>query len=294
MFIYSEVLVMHMRVIKKILDKPAIKLVPLGDIHLGHAVCDKDLFENTINYIAENDEAMWIGMGDYCDAISAKDKRYNPKEIDSSLPTPDVQYREVTKMLMPIKDKCLGLLDGNHDYTHWTHHNHNYVDQMAHELETEYLGLDAVIRLIFPRTWLKKIGKNREHHKFDIFAHHGWSSGRSDGYKVKSIQDMALIFSEMNLYLMGHVHLKGEAPVRVKLNIAENLDIIQHTQRYVFTGSYIKGYVNGFTTYIEGKALPPTQLGSPSIFIKSYHDCGKTRKKHGFTVNVSEIEEIDE
>lgn len=280
-----------MRVAKKKLDLPRIKLVPIGDIHLGHVACDLDLLENTINYVAQHREALWFGMGDYCDAITAKDKRYNPEEIDPKYPTPDVQYREITKIFEPIKDKCIGLLDGNHDYCHWLYHNHNYVDSMSYNLNVPYLTTDAYIRLSMPR--LSPPENNRETHEFNLYAHHGWTNARKDGYKVNTIQDLANTFPGLNLYLMGHVHSRGEAPLKVQLTVNNALEIVHREQRFVFTGSYIRGYVDGINTYIEMKSLPPTALGSPVICIDSFREYGKKSKPSSFTVHIEEVTEVE-
>lgn len=270
-----------MEVIKKVINKESIRLIPLGDMHIGHVNCDLKEIERTIDYISYYDDALWIGMGDYCDAITAKDRRFNPKEVSMDFPTPDIQYRTVQEMFEPIKDKCIGLLHGNHDYTHWTEHNHNYVDQMAYNLKVPYLTVDAYVRLAFERA-------NKNVHIYNIYAHHGSSGSKTDTGKVKSIQDLSLIFPMLDLYLMGHVHKRSEAPTRVQLDVDNKLNIIQHEERFVLTGGYIKGYVEGRNTYIETAALPPTSIGSPVIVIKNYYDDVK-RPQNTFDVHIENI-----
>lgn len=181
-----------MQIAKKVLkfstrDESDWRLVPLGDDHLGHPNFDLDLHQATIDYIAETPRTIWIGMGDYCDAITAKDRRYDPNSIDPRWPTPDKQYRAIKEMFQPIADKCIGLLDGNHDLRHWKDHQHNYVDNLAYALKVPYLTINAYIRLIFQR----ESGKTPKRNQFNIYAHHGWTNARTMGYKINRIQDLS-------------------------------------------------------------------------------------------------------
>jgi hypothetical protein len=204
-----------------------------------------------------------IGITGNCDAVTCKDKRYDPNSIDTDYATPDVQYRAVEDLLRPIKDKCIGLLDGNHDYMHWLEHSHNYVDTMAYDLGTEYLTMDAYVRLVFKRN----VGTNNASRNIDVYAHHGWSTARSDGAKVNRIEDLALVFPNLDLYLMGHVHLLGSSPSKFQLSVDNKMNIVQKKENFVFTGSYLKGYVDGNVSYVERKTYAPTALGSPKIKI---------------------------
>jgi len=259
------------------------RLIPLGDDHLGHANFDHDLHQKTIDYIADTPRTLWIGMGDYCDAITAKDHRYDPHAVDPRWPTPDKQYRAITEMFKPIADKCIGLLDGNHDLRHWKDHNHNYVDGLAYDLKVPYLTITAYTRLVFQR----ESGKQPKHNQFNIYAHHGWTSSRTAGGRVLRIQDLAKTFPGLPLYLMGHVHVRGEAPPKVNLSVDKHLRIIHREERFVFTGGYLKGYLPGAASYVEEQGYVPTSLGSPVIEIK-VNDSARPPKSP-FTITVGEV-----
>ncbi|KKL23358.1 hypothetical protein LCGC14_2426160 [marine sediment metagenome] len=96
-------------------------LYPLGDIHLGVMHCDEVALAEKVEEIKKEKNALWLGMGDYGDCITPSDfKRWEGKiiapwmtdNVDNIGPT---QVRAVDKMLSPIWDKCLGLIEGNHD-----------------------------------------------------------------------------------------------------------------------------------------------------------------------------------
>ncbi len=259
------------------------ELIPFGDIHFGHANCDLDLMQKTRDYIQSDPRRLWLGMGDYCDAITAKDKRFDPHSVDQNYPTPDVQYRAIKDLFYPIRGQCLGLLDGNHDYSHWLFHNHNYVDQLAYELDVKYLTIDAYIRLVFQRN----SGKQPKQNQFNIYAHHGYTSARTSGAKVNRIQDLAQIFPNMNLYLMGHVHLSREAPPQTQLYADQKMNIIHHEERFVFTGSYLRGFMPGAASYVEARGYTPTSLGSPVIKIQVNDKAAPP--KSPFTITLGEV-----
>lgn len=258
-----------MRVVKRNLEFTSREdstwmLVPLGDIHFGNRFCDYDHLLRTISFIKEHPRTVWIGMGDYGDAISAGDRRHDYNIIDDTYKTPDKQYRWLTEQLSQISDKCLCLLDGNHDYLHWQRHNHNYVESMAYDLKVTYVGISGYIRLNFRRNT-----KNTSSKKvLNIYAHHGWTGARTDSWKVKVIQDLSDHFPGLHCYLMGHVHQIGEAPPKIHLWVDQGQNIRHFTERFIFTGSYLKGYEEGIGSYVEAKGYKPTGLGSPIIEIR--------------------------
>jgi len=97
-------------------------IIPLGDIHLGHAGCDFRYLKDMLKWIEEKSNTFWIGMGDYIDAINYSDPRFDPKtvmakylvqgDIDKII---QMQIEDIVDLFEPIKGKCLGLLRGNHE-----------------------------------------------------------------------------------------------------------------------------------------------------------------------------------
>ena len=240
-------------------------LVPLGDMHFGHPNCDVDLFLKARDYIIEKHNCYWIGMGDYCDAISPSDRRFDMHSIDPNYATPDKQYRWVEEQLKPIKDKCLGLLTGNHDILHWKKHGHDYVDGMAYAMEVPYLMDLGYIRLFFER-----VSTNGSSHSttFNILAEHGCTAARETSAKVGRIEDMADRIPGLDLYLMGHTHVRGASPPRTQLFINKELRVTSFEENFCFTGSYLKGYLEGKVSYVEEMEYKPTTLGSPLIQVE--------------------------
>lgn len=244
-------------------EDSVVRFVGLGDIHRGNPWLQEKPFYKMLEWIEEN-PCYVILMGDYGEAINAKDPRHDYNAIDWKYATPDKQYRQTLMDLEPIKDKIVCMLDGNHDYNYWRRHNHNYVDWIATDLGVPYVGVSGYVLFRFRR----KSGKARSAQTLKIYAHHGWSGGRTDAYKVKVIHDLKNIFNDPHLFLMGHCHRLGEVFPTTYLYVSNRGYIREYTQKYFYTGSYLKGYAEGVGSYVEARAYSPTQIGSPIIEVK--------------------------
>jgi hypothetical protein len=248
-----------MKVVRNIVQRDELTIVALGDIHLGHINCDKSVLNNVIDYIKDND-VYWVGGGDYGDSIVPNDKRFDYRAIDTEFKTPREQYREIEKLFTPIKNKCLGLLDGNHDIIHWKKNSiHNYVEELSERLNVPYLTIDAYLRLMFP---------SFDNACFDIYTHHGWSGSRTKSSRVKNISDLATVFPYADLYLMFHMHDIGIADKTANLYIDDNMEIRDKLSWFVFGGNFLRGYMKNTVSYVEEKTYRPALLGSPIITIK--------------------------
>ena len=268
-------------------EDDTVKIVGLGDIHRGNPWLDEKRFYETRDWIQEND-CYVILMGDYGECINAKDPRHDYNALDWEYATPDKQYRKTMEDLEPIKDKCIMMLEGNHESNFWRRHNHNYTNWMATDLGIPYVGISGYVLFRFKR----KTGKSYDRRMLRIYAHHGWSGGRTDGYKVKVIHDLHNIFDDAHLYLMGHTHQLGEVFPTTRLYVdARTKRIREQNQKYFYTGSYIKGHEVGRGSYVEARAYPPTQIGSPVIEVRPTRiDGGRDKSRSKFDIRYSDIQ----
>jgi len=238
-------------------------LIPFGDFHIGHKNCDKKKLEEIRDFI-KTQNALWIGMGDYCDAVfpHPNEKRIDIDVLDPELNTPEKQYNYVYDLLEPIKSQCLGLLTGNHDDILRRRHYHNWVDSLAFKLEVPYLDFAAFIKLQFRRPY-----KTGYHYQtIDIFATHGYYAGRKIGGKINRIEDLAKYF-DADIYLVGHVHeIAGFRNIQLKAT--RYCNIIERKRVFAITGTFLRGWKkNKIASYAERKLLPPNKIGIISIWI---------------------------
>jgi len=262
-------------------DKKELTLVVVSDIHLGHINCDKEILKNVIEWIKTHD-CIWIGLGDYGDCIIHTDPRFNHDSIDKNFDTAQKQFREIKRYFKPIASKCIGLLDGNHDYNLMKKADHNYVEELAEDLNVDYLTMDAYIRIQFTKF-----------DNFNIYAHHGWSGARTAGARVSRIYDLYSIFPMLDLYIMGHTHALGLVEKKTSLYIdgwikeGQNEKDIIHDKisHFLWSGSFLKGYTMGTMGYVEEKTYQPSTLGSPILKIIPH----KGKYTVNFQIEYSEV-----
>ena len=121
----------------KLIDKEVIvesesdvfTLFPIGDVHIGAKNCAESHLRRYIEHIKNTPLSAWVGGGDYCDCITPQDvKRFDFRalpdwlfkgqatNIQDMLSDIALQQRQrFVEMVDPIKDKCLGLVEGNHE-----------------------------------------------------------------------------------------------------------------------------------------------------------------------------------
>jgi len=243
-----------------------VHLIGLGDIHLGHAGCDKEKLQKTIEYIRLNDHCYWVGMGDYCECINVTDPRFDPKGIDPEFQIADLdnlvteQYTKIKEMLLPIKDSCIGVLAGNHEEKIRLKYYRDIGLDLARTLKVRYLGYDGFIRLFL---WRRSLGMvKRVATAYLIYAHHGWGASRTSGAKVNRLEDFCAGF-DADIIMVGHEHKKVIAPPATKLTVAMKggARLTERRQVAVMTGGFLKGYQESSESYIERKGYRPADLG---------------------------------
>jgi predicted phosphodiesterase len=251
----------------KELNKP-IYLYPLGDIHKFAPLHSAERWEETLSKARDRGgDAYLIGMGDYLDFMSSSERSaYIKSEFhDSSVQRIERMVDEDTRAfasdLSFFDNRIIGLIGGNHDFTFAR--GENSTQTLCRLLNTKYLGVVACIRLKFAY-------ENHVAH-IDVYAHHGKGAARLLGGSLNRLCQVAESF-DCDLFLMGHDHKDpaGKNP-RMKLSEAVgNLALVERTQLFVRTGSFLRGYIDGEASYVADAAMNPSYIGATEVsFIPS-------------------------
>ncbi len=131
-------------------------LYPFGDIHCGTIHCAETEVKAKRDEIKNTPNAYWLGVGDYAEWITSKDPRWDPSpkviapwvEQDNIAET---QRRWIVDLFEPIKDKCIGLLYGNHEESIRKHNNDNVHKNICDDLKVDNLGYSCFVHLSFKR-----------------------------------------------------------------------------------------------------------------------------------------------
>jgi len=246
-------------------------IIPIGDVHLGNIGCDVTKLKKLVAWIASKDNVYWIGMGDFLDCINMSDKRFDPHTIapefrdalDNLIP---MQMHRIVEILEPIKDKCLGLHEGNHERKIRLHYHYDPIYEIwkAFNMPSIPMLKDAAITRI---RFIKICNtKKRPSFTYDIFSVHGNVGGRKGGAKINRLEDMCASV-DADIYLMAHSHIK--LTESKSLIYADNhLNLKRSKKVLAVTGCFLNGYTKGAGGYCEQWMLPPTMTGVVKISIK--------------------------
>lgn len=242
-------------------------IYPLGDIHYGSQNCDLKHLDRTINEIADDPLARWIGMGDMIEAIAPNDKRWKAggmleEVVANQDHVGDYYVSVMADILAPIAAKLWAFGIGNHEEVFNTHY---YTDLAARILDRIgrsdcYTGWAGITRVRFEE------GTHRS--ALRIFHSHGWQAGRMDGAKVNQLDYLMGYIDGCDIYLQGHSHsvlIKS----KVKLRANRSFDDLEAVTCYgAHTGSFLKTYEYNQAGYSERAQYPPTKLGTVKFNVR--------------------------
>ena len=270
-----------------------LKIYPIGDTHVGALNCAEDKLRGIVRTIASDKNAYWIGGGDYLDAVILNDtKRFDPNVVPDWMLAegPDksrvnltdmleAQRKRFFKIMAPIKDKCLGLIEGNHEYTIMKFHNRNLMRSLC-----EYFSLNgqpatdlsdcAFIRLKFRQKSKGGITSSTVR----MFICHGNGGGRTSGAEPNSLYRLAAD-KECDIVLRGHSHSFCIHPPIPMLSIPSGGVMPSHPTVYdkhaANWGAYVYTYATGPSTYASRANYPLRPMYTVEITIKPLHSVNR-------------------
>jgi len=241
----------------------------IGDIHNGNKACAIGRLKQDIAEIKADPHAYWLGTGDYAEFIGYTDKRFDPDAVSEKISICDLRelglvlMRQVRDLFMPIKEKCIGVLQGNHELKYETQFQQRLTAWLAMELGTKCFDYSTIFDLVFRRGGPK--GTSR---KFRVYAHHGAGYAITSGGKLNRLIGFMHRWPKADIVVIGHVH---EKMMHKNVPLDGNdkcTSIVQTPQVGIITGSYLKTYSEGVTTYGEQRGYSPVDLGAAAVIIR--------------------------
>ncbi len=253
----------------------------ISDVHLMSAACAEDRLREDVAKIGADPHAYWLGGGDYCDFIGHTDRRFDPDAVADYVNVKmlgrlgEVGMERARDIFRPIAGKCLGLLLGNHEKRYMLEKDHSTLHGwLCTELKVPNLGYSALFDVVFVRdpavevpTLLMPSDETPfaeprfSHRKFRVFAHHGAGYAQTPGGKLNRLIHFMNAF-DADLYFVGHVH-DQVARRQPAIGASAACDkLVARTRLGMISGSYLKTYQHGVTTYGEQRGYLPTPLGA--------------------------------
>jgi predicted phosphodiesterase len=236
-----------------------IYLIPFGDVHRNAPLCHEKKWLEFLNWAKKKKNAYFLGMGDYQEFSSASSRMklrsigLHDSELDIIEKTNRTQTEKLAKELGFMNGRLIGFIEGNH---YGEMKNGTTTTQyMAQLLETNYLGTCSFIRLYFHNP------QRNTSNSIDIFAHHGKGAARLIGGSLNKVQQM-IEGVEADIYLQGHDHKKSVGLI-TRLHLSQTRDLVLKHKKVLVarTGSFLKGYEDGQSSYVVDAMLSPTDLG---------------------------------
>jgi len=189
-----------------------------SDIHLGNRHCAEKLLRRDIRTVKDDPFAYWWDLGDQCEFINFRDPRFNPKELakwllgwDELEDIATAQRDRYLRMFKPIGDKCLMMVEGNHNRTILRHTEREMYTTIAEGLGAKNVcvGSSGFLRIVFTR----KTRKTRSGvWTLIVFATHGWWAGRLMGAGALNLERVASRVHS-DIVIAGHDHKNRAFPV---------------------------------------------------------------------------------
>ena len=167
----------------------------LTDVHVGAKEFDLKKFHEAVVKISEDPNAVWFGNGDLLELIPPG---YKISQRGQTIP-PDEQYLTFLQLVAPIKDKCLFIRGGNHDFLR----SFNILDfdvckTLAAELNVPYFQYPGYSEI-----------KIRDK-KWYLVSGHGKSGAKNGDLELDKL---AAVYSEGDVFVLGHNHQLYAKPV---------------------------------------------------------------------------------
>ena len=259
----------------------------IGDFHEGSKAQSASGVEEAIEIIRKDRIGQAVVMGDLCDAILLKDKRFALSTIDSKKTSMISQYGSITKKLKPIARKIIGIHTGNHDLKLERAGVGDFVkDYACEQLKVPYLAYSSVVSVVSN----KKGGGRR----YKVFTSHGWGvlkSAADDLIRAHSNKLLTLKrrlkhkFGGASAMIMGNAHqlivspprgglyLVAEGGVvkqRYTIEVHEGAYIDPNHRWYGCSGCFLRTTIPSVTTYSELMGFDPVELGMLKMITRDY------------------------
>lgn len=243
-----------------------IHITPISDIHLGNEACDEKGLIATVKRIADDPMHYWIGMGDYCDFINRKDKRFDPESLAPWLlnkrDIAKLQMERIKEILLPIKDKCLALLSGNHEEDFAIREERDVYSALVNELAPD--GKHGAIEMGFSGFLLLRFHRCMDRNNtwtLPLFLTHGWWAGRLYGNGALNLERL-FGYVDARMILAGHDH-KRRAFSLTRLRPATRGRVEREVGFCCSCGTYLDG-----ANYAERKGYRDAPTGSLEIIVR--------------------------
>lgn len=275
-----------MRLLECVLP-PDANIYKLSDDHEGALAQHTDGLHEAIQTIEQDSIGYWCHLGDWLETLMVDHPYYDPRVLakdEEGIPSvPMKQAENQANRYMPIKDKLLAGLLGNHEQRALKYGNLvQYLLGLMGRPET-YGGYSCKLSIKDAK------GKTR----LKLFLHHGRNIAesragterqRQANREAQLMRILHPLAGDCQVMSMAHTHrlivvepmnrlylVDDGLKIKQKYIKSASGDYIDPENRwYVNTGSFYRSQMIGMDSYPEKAMYPPTELGYPVIEMRDY------------------------
>lgn len=237
----------------------SFRLWLVSDAHLGNCHTREDEIKGVVERIAGDDMARWLDAGDKIECITHTDRRFEPEDLADWIPArdlnrlPELQVRRYTQHFAPIADKCLGLIEGNHEETVREKHQYPVHGAICERLGVRDLGYSAVwLRLRF-----KRATGGRDCRVLNVVATHGSGSSRTTSGKALRLERALHVYAA-DLVFLAHLHTRQRVAAMDWIETRGR--VIPRKRIAVCGGTFLET-----ASYAIKRGYPPSEVGAVCV-----------------------------
>ena len=208
---------MRRRAVQLNWDRPLLRLYVVADTHVGAEACDERKIEALAQRIANDDDALVVGLGDYIEAITIGDYRFDPAELAKPIAPEHLsnplycQALRFCKLWEPTRGKWACVIMGNHERTALSHVHFDATALIAERMGTKYHGGTD------EGGWLqiRLMQGDKVRYRLAVYMQHGWGGGALRGGDALKLQRLAKD-KDADIVLMAHCHRPDAFPEPVE------------------------------------------------------------------------------
>ena len=239
-------------------DFKEIKVLPVGDYHLGDPQSDYKKIMADLDYIKNNDDVFCCILGDVMNTAI----KSSVSDCYGERMSPMEQLQECVKLFEPIREKIMCIVPGNHERRIMRETSIDTTLLMATQLgvEDRYSPTSAVLFIRFGKLDDKALRGRKA--CYTAYVCHGNGGGKREGGKINRLADLASIV-DTDFYLCGHTHLPAIFKESFARPSLQNNTLTYCDKLYVNTSAKLN-YSGGYGDY---GGFKPTCTDTPVIIL---------------------------
>lgn len=180
-----------------------IRVYGIADLHIGDSKTDEKAIRKFVEMVKNDESAYWVSLGDLINnAVKSSVSNVYHEKYEVGM-----QKEIVADLLLPIANKCLAIVSGNHERRTKKDADVDLTKDIAvlmfgrEEAKRIYREHAAIVKISFG-----KLVSNNKKAAYTFLAQHGKGGGKWVGSAVNNCQQYMMQYEGVDFAMFGHVH----------------------------------------------------------------------------------------